>query len=571
MTKTIKRFGFLALLWALATGFAFAQEPDQTLRLTASQPSFVLTAPARWWIDESAHMSIDEMEAASPRMPWRARALGEQYNIDGKAWWMQFTAQVETPSRWFLEIASSGLDRAQLFYRDASGKWVVQEAGDSRAVSAWPIPGRVPTFDLSPEMGKAVTYYLRIEHARVDFAVPIRLYRHGELLAARELEQFMLGAYFGLCMLMALVAVGNAVAYRDRGFAAYAVYVTSLGLGQAAYLGVGAQHLWDSALKWNEIAAYLLPGLSSAAGLWFVKIVAEPARYSRALDLAVWSLILAVLSAVALDTFLTSRASFGLQMSLTALSLLVIVGLIAMVWIQGEDPHIRLIALGFLPVVVMAIFPVLRGLNLIPNSALTRYGVTIGAMLEMPILFYALTLRVHRRRESEVRAAALARSDALTGLAHARTLLQRMETAIARARSLRHPCALIGVRIVNMDAIVAEFGRECMEKTLVVSASHMRRAIADIDLAARVGDLEFALLIEGPTTAAAVLSRAQHVIASGLRQSPGLPPGLIIKFHVVAAMLPEADLDAPQSLDWVLGGLAHMPADARKMIRPLNF
>ena len=40
----------------------------------------------------------------------------------------------------------------------------------------------------------------------------------------------------------------------------------------------------------------------------------------------------------------------------------------------------------------------LRGLNLIPLSNLTRYGVTIGSMLEMPILFYALSLRGNRRR-----------------------------------------------------------------------------------------------------------------------------------------------------------------------------
>ena len=124
-------------------------------------------------------------------------------------------------------------------------------------------------------------------------------------------EQFLLGAYFGLAALIVVVASANAVAFRDRNFGVYAVYVGIVAAGQVAYLGVGAQHVWDHWLKWNEVATFLLPGLSSAAALWFTRTVTEPARFSKALDLLVWSLIAALLSAVALDTFIVSRGSFA--------------------------------------------------------------------------------------------------------------------------------------------------------------------------------------------------------------------------------------------------------------------
>lgn len=564
------------LLWLCALA-AWAQEPAvgppaaPAIGLSAAQDSVALEGRSHWWVDRTAAMTVDQVEAQAAQLPWAPRRAGEQHAIDGKAWWLQFDAARQDGSRWFLELRSSGLDRAQLFYRDAAGRWVVQEAGDTLPVSKWPLPGRVPTFELSPEADKPVRYWLRVEHARVDFAVPIALYRQGELLAAREREQFMLGAYFGLAVLIALVAAANAVVYRDRSFATYAVYVVSLALGQAAYLGVGAQHLWDNALRWNEIAAYVLPGISSAAALWFVRTVTEPARFSRALDLTVLGLMFALLAAVALDTFLASRATFGLQMGLTAVAILVVALLIALVWMQGDVPHIRLIALGFLPVVVLAVFPVLRGLNLIPNTMLTRYGVTIGAMLEMPILYYALSLRGARRREAEVRAAALARNDALTGLAHSRTLLNRLEGALTRARSLRHSCALLVIRISNMEDVVHEFGAELVDQTLVIAASHLRRATNDIDMAARVGEHDFALLIEGPTTATMALSRAQQVVASGLRQVDAMPAGLTLKFHVAVALLPERDLGATASLQWALDGVGNMTRDARKLIKPLNF
>lgn len=579
----IKRAFWAGVLWLCGLGGVLAQEGPPAahalqsagvppaIRLSEGEAAVPLEHRSRWWIDATGAFRIDEVEAAAESLPWQLRQPGQQYKIDDKAWWLQFDAQTQKPGRWFLQVASSGLDRAQLFYRDAAGRWVVQEAGDSVSVAQWPLPGRVPTFELSADTARPVRYWLRVEHARVDLAAPITLQPQGALMAAREREQFMLGAYFGLALLIAFVSIANAAAYRDRTFATYAVYVVTLALGQAAYVGVGAQHLWSSALEWNRVSTFMLPGLSAAAGLWFVRTVTEPARFSRALDLIVWGLMAAILLAVALDTALESRPTFGLQMILVALALVMVAFLIGAVWLQGDDPEIRLIALGFLPVLVLAVFPVLRGFNLIPNSPLTRYGVTIGAILEMPILFYALSLRGNRRREAEVRTAALSRNDALTGLAHTRTLLQRLEAALARARSLRHPCALLAVQIANLETIVSEFGQEVVDKVLLVTAAHLRRAVSDIDLAARVGDRDFALLLEGPTSTAAALSRAQQVVASGLRQAEALPKGLVIKYHLAIALLPERELDPAASLKWVREGLESMSPGTRKLIRSLNF
>ena len=80
-----------------------------------------------------------------------------------------------------------------------------------------------------------------------------------------------------------------------------------------------------------------------------------------------------------------------------------------------------------------------------------------------------------------------------------------------------------------------------------------------------------ALLLEGPTTIENALSRAQQVVAGGLRSAPALPPGTTLKFFVTVAVLPDRDLDAAGSLKWVQDSVNAMPADSRKLIRPLNF
>lgn len=567
----------LVLLWLSGAGGARAQPapapaapPAAAIELSPAQPVVPLAGRSRAWIDQTSFRPLEQVEAMASSLPWQLHQAGHRYDLEDKALWIQFDAAVRGDRHFFLQIASSTLARAQFFYRSADGRLVVQEAGAAVAMSDWTVPGRYPAFELAPP-GAPVRYWLRIEQGRVPFSAPLRLYEASVLLAGRDRTQFLLGAHFGLAALLALGAVANAVAHRDRNFAVFALYVAALAAGQLTGLGLGEQHLWEGWTGWNQTAIFLLPGISSAIGLWFARNVTEPARFSRALDLAVWSLIAALLSAAALDTALALPTSYALLMALTVVGFAVVAGLIALVWRQGEDRHIGLIALGFMPILAMGFATALAGLDVIAPSAATRGAQVLGSAAGLPILFYALSLRTSHRREAELRAAALTRDDVLTGIAHERTLLQRLEGAIARAHGLKQHCALMALKISNFDALISEYGREAADRALVVSASLLRRAATDIDVEARVGDHHFALLLEGPTTAENALNRAQELVARGLRPSTALPGGAALKFHVAVALLPQAQLDARSSLQWLLDAVDAMPPDARKMIRPMNF
>jgi diguanylate cyclase (GGDEF)-like protein len=559
----------LVLCLGLLAGSAALSQPASEPLVLENGGAVPLEAKALYWVGPARLQTPDELEGQGAQVAWNVRQAGQQHRLDGEALWIRFDAEVRGNEAWYFTVVSSGIDRVQMFHRADDGRWVVQEAGDSRPVSQWPVPGRVPTFELARPTGKPVTYWVRIEHERVDFGAELTLRSQSSLLGVREREQFLLGGYFGVAALLALVALANAATYRDRNFASYAVYLITFTLGQAAYLGVGAQHLWNDALAWNAQSTFLLPGLSAVAALWFVQVVTEPARFSRLLNQVVWGLIGALLIAVILDAWLPSRAIMHARLGLTTAALALVCLLIGYVWRKGDDAEIRIIALGFVPVLVMALFPIARGFGLLPNSLLTRYGLALGAAVEMPILFYALSRRGNRRREAQLRASALPRTDALTGLADRRNLLQRMEASLKRARSQKHTCALLVVRLGNYEAIAAEYGREMLDRALVVTASHLRRCAADIDLAARVDERDFALLLEGPTSADLANARAQQVVASGLRPSAALPPELTLRLQVTVAALPGEQMDAAAALQWMLANAATVRPDSRKQIRML--
>jgi diguanylate cyclase (GGDEF)-like protein len=523
------------------------------------------------WVDTSGGVRVEQLEARAETIPWRVRRRDQQDRLEGGALWIHFEAKVPPTEHWYLEIGAAVYRRVQMFHRDRSGAWVVQEAGTSLPVSQWAVPGRLPTFALSTDDTRPVRYWVRVEDDRSDFSAPITIFREDGLQAARERSQFLYGAYFGLAALIALASLVNGIAFRDKAFLAFTLYIALLGAGQLGRAGVGSQHVWREWQIWNETALALWPGAATAAALWFVKVVTDPARLSRALDLAVWGLIAALLAAVALDVVVSSKTSMTLVLALTGLSLIAIMSMVVWGWLDGKDPHLRLIALGFLPVLVMAMFPLARGFGLMPTNLLTRVGLFVAAAIELPILYYALNIRLFDRREGELRANALSRTDALTGLPHRQGLIERLDSSLPQARAQKQMCALLGVRIANLDAIAEEFGKDAAEKALVVAASHLRRAIVGFDMAARVGEREFALLMEAPVTQESVSSRAQQVVASGLRQVEALPAALTLKFHVTVALLPHPQMDGAASLRWVLDALDQITPDARKLIRPLNF
>ena len=400
---------WIALLWLLLAAGAQAQDRSGAtatapIVLAADAGSIALGGRAQVWIEPGGQRSVEDVAAAGATLPWQLLDAGRQYRLDGGAMWVRFRVERRDEQHWYLAVGLSGADRVQLFHQDRQGRWVGEEAGDTRAVSDWPLPGRVPTFELQDDGHPDEQFLARIVHERVDFAAPLTLYSQGRLLAVREREQFLLGAYFGLSVLLALVSIFNTIGYRDRLFGVYAVYLVTFTLSQAAYIGVGGQHLWNQWLGWNAESTFVLPGLAAPAALWFVHAVTEPARFSRRLNLLVQLLIVTLLVLALVDPVLPSRALLSIRLALTGLALVVVALLIGLVWRKGDDPDIRIIALGFVPVLVMALFPIARGMNLIPNNLFTRYGLSIGAALEMPILFYALSRRGSRRRESQLRA-----------------------------------------------------------------------------------------------------------------------------------------------------------------------
>ena len=548
------RHGLALVLLALGSA-ALAGPPPAVIELDARvRPVVPLPGHAQFWIDSSGQLDIDAVVRQGDALDWRPVVDEARYPLDGQVLWFRLRAhQQSAPQRWFIELMDSGIDRAVLYQRSGDGAWHRQEAGDAVPVPHWPVPGRLPTFSLTTKTEAPVDYWLRVEHARVAYSAPIRLISGTPLAVSRDQEQFLLGGYFGLLAMVLMMALALSIAWRDRLMIGYAAYVASVGITQLGQLGTGAQYVWPYWDGWNRLSTFVAPSLSAVVGLLFIRMLTEPARSSVWLDRAVLAVAALTTTLVLLDIAVPLGATYRLIGDVLLLLLALVAVCMALAWRRSPDRHLRLAILGFMPMLLLALFPLARTLGLIATSGLTRYGLAIGAALEMPILLYAIATGVASRREARVRAAASATTDALNGLANLRVLTPRLDGALARADKQGSSFAVLVVHVANWKDIAAAHGLQAAERALVLTASRLRRIAGEVDLAARVSEADFAVLLEAPTTRHDAIARARRIVDEGARDSALLAKGDALALRVSVAMLPRKPLNGAAVLRWMLG------------------
>jgi len=138
-----------------------------------------------------------------------------------------------------------------------------------------------------------------------------------------------------------------------------------------------------------------------------------------------------------------------------------------------------------------------------------------------------ITHSIERLRTQTDAMAQLAHTDALTGLANRRHLIEQLEREFTRAKRYRRPLALLYLDLDGFKLINDQFGHSFGDEILRNIALSMRAVIRSTDLLARIGGDEFAVLlpettIKGAVGVATKLSRALSAFGANLNHN--IPP-----------------------------------------------
>jgi two-component system, sensor histidine kinase LadS len=562
MRNALRWWMLAALLAMAAPGCALAASVFE-LDATREQPLEMGDA-TQAWIDAGSQATPEQVADGSG-IPWTPAGQGAIHRLStGKTLWLRFTLTVPGTERWYLQVPYPAVDKVTLYGLEGTGGWG-QTAGDTVAVADWPLPHRFPLLPLTP--GKQ-EYLLSVQNAH-SFSAPLQFVSESYLLQDAQQTSLILGIYFGLAGLAAALAVLSAISLRDVCYALYATSVVLMALTQASLTGIAGLDLWPHWPWWNDVSAIALPVLGVGSIQWFFAEVVSMRQRSRTLNVVLVGaglLSVAVAAAIALVD-----PSLRIRLMVPYIAMAGTLGLAALVWAARRgDRWAGWLLVGSLPVAIGALFPMARTLGLIPLGFWATHGMQVGMALELPIVLLILILRSQQKREHFRRIHGLDRLDPATGLLNALVFEQGLARMMARSVRLKYQSAVLVMDIVNAEHIRRAYGARSAEELPLQVAGRLLAAARDIDTVARLGDLRFGMLVEGPLSAEDAASEGPRIVARCLMPFKNKPIDWVAQVRVAQTIVPTQRSDAKQVIERLEGLLANVSAESRRAVFTLT-
>jgi GGDEF domain-containing protein len=356
---------------------------------------------------------------------------------------------------------------------------------------------------------------------------------------------------------------------RDLCYALYAASVTLMALTQASLTGIAGLNLWPDWGWWNDYSALALPVLGVGSLQWFFSEVVSMPERSRKVHYGMLGLsVLALVVAVAIA--LVDR-SLRIRLMIPYIAIAGTLGLTAVAWAARRgDRWAGWLLVGALPVALGSIFPVLRTAGAIPLGFLAAHGMQMGMVLELPIVLMILILRSQQRREQLRRIQGFDKIDPATGLLNAQVFEQGLARMMARSARLRYQSAVLVIDIVNADEIRRRYGARSAEELPLQVAGRLLTAARDIDAVARLGEMRFGILVEGPLTPEEAASEGPRIVARCLMPFKNKPLDWVAQVRVAQTIVPTQRADSKQVVARLESLLANVSPESRRAVFTLT-
>jgi two-component system, sensor histidine kinase LadS len=534
---------------------------------TAAQP-IPLAGHAQAWVDHRGAASWQEV-AQLRDDAWAAVRADSIYPLHtGKTLWIRFAVTPTAQEQgWYLRIQYPALNRATLFALDAPGL-PAPSAGDTIAVAQWPVPHRHPMLPVAAARDAPRHFLLRIENPHT-FSAPMTLVDRNYLGRDEQRDSFLLGAYFGLAALAAIVAILSAIVLRDGTYARYGLAVTVMALAQAAATGIGGLFFWPQWPWWNDLSPLLLPVLAASAFLWFFSSAVElPRRFAR-LYQGLLAMAVAGLGTAAAIAFVEPSMRFRWMVPAIAIACAASVFILSWAARHG-DRFARWMLWALLPVALTVLLPLAGTLGIAPLRGWTLHVMPVAIAIELPLLLIILMLRSHDRREHLRRLQGLDRIDPGTGLVNAHVFRERLDRTIARSKRLRYLSVVVVLEIANADRIRRDFDRQRADELALSVAGRLLAGAREVDTVARLGEHSFGMLVEGPLGADEVPTVGQRIVARGLMPSHNKPFEWIARLRVAQATVPFEEASGAALISRLNALLDEAPDDSKRAVYTLG-
>lgn len=213
---------------------------------------------------------------------------------------------------------------------------------------------------------------------------------------------FWQGIFLGIFLVMALYNLFIYFGVRDISYLYFVLSIVGLGLYIAFYYGFGMEYLWPNAPRWDSFCYTIIVPFTNMSRLLFTRSYLNTPVLTPSINWLLKLLLLAsgvllVISFIgyALDIdILGQLVDFIGILGILVYILMLSAGLVA--YYQDHYAPARYFILANILLVIGAILFILRELNFLPDTFITRYLVQIGFLVQVIVFALGLTQRYNQ-------------------------------------------------------------------------------------------------------------------------------------------------------------------------------
>jgi two-component system sensor histidine kinase ChiS len=260
-----------------------------------------------------------EFQKSSQKVP--------SWGFSASAIWVRFALifPPEAKEPMILSFDYPHMDHIDFFAPDLNGSYSSIETGYSHPFASRPILHSQFLFDISPQAGKTVVYYMRFENTdRME--VPLHLWERTGFLELDQTSQFMNGIFLGLVCSAILLNLLMFITFRDVSYLHYTAFLFLFSFFVATHLGVVYEYLWPVALSgYNHYIRFIIGGMLFSLILLSQSYLSTAERFPKYHRFLNW-LGRIELGTIVLAALVPIREGTMLQVSMTLVVLAIMFG-----------------------------------------------------------------------------------------------------------------------------------------------------------------------------------------------------------------------------------------------------
>jgi len=322
-------------------------------------------------IDTDAPLSIDAVIQTLDDPTWYHTPddAGTVGFMDGSVWFY-VPVTVEVSGQWVAIANNRQLDQIDFYVLKDQQIISHQRVGNRLPFNERPLPTNDFVLPLNLEKDTEYQFFIHIEHDGViDF--PLELQERESFLIAKLDQNFFLGLYYGIVIIMALYNLFIFFITKDRSYLFYVGFITSMGIFSASLHGLTYKFLWPEAIAFNQRAALLADTSGMFWGLLFSASFLQLKTYAP--RLYQYFLVMAGLNLLIIlwANFGKVSAVFSLMVFWAALCFISFISAGIYMWRRG-NPFAKYFVMAWLPLCAVIIWISLTSFGL--------FGLTLEGM-----------------------------------------------------------------------------------------------------------------------------------------------------------------------------------------------